>query len=98
MEIARTNSIEGLFKVIYIANNDPDAMVRLTAWKVVFERAWGKPKQEVSLDAAVEHRFVIALPATDKPLSADAWQRLYGRQELIEGAIADGGEEPAGGD
>jgi hypothetical protein len=96
---ARTVSLEGLKQVEAIARDVAQAPeVRIKAWSLILDRAFGKPAQAVTVDAAVEHqhRFVIALPMSGKPVNADDWQQLYGRQELLEAQVEDGGE--AGGD
>jgi hypothetical protein len=76
----RKLSHEGIAAVLDIARNHPDPSIQLQAWKVLFERAWGKAVTPVAvnLEADVQHSFVVMAPPLR--LSSAAWEAAYGRQ------------------
>ena len=46
LNLARSKSIQGLQQLIDIASNEEtDVRVRVVAWGMVLDRAWGKPKE-----------------------------------------------------
>jgi hypothetical protein len=82
-EEARKVCLEGIAAVYRIARSHPDPSIQLAAWKLLFERDFGKPVAPVAvnLEADVQHNFVVVAPPT--VLSSADWEAEH-RQLQIE--------------
>ncbi len=67
-------------RLIETAKTHPDAQVRLHATEMVFNRAFGKPKQQLDVAGEVKHSFVLRAPGV---LSTAEWEANFS-PKLIE--------------
>jgi Family of unknown function (DUF5681) len=83
-EAARKVCLEGIAAVYRIARSHPDPSIQLAAWKLLFERGYGKALAPVAvnLEADVQHSFVVVAPPP--ALSSAAWEAAHSKQLQIE--------------
>ena len=68
--LAAEHAPKVMAELVRLALEAESEAARVAAIKELFDRAYGKPKQEVGVDAEVRHAFVARLPA---PSSREEW-------------------------
>lgn len=78
-EMARRASPRLMKKLIDMAETHPDANIRLHAIDMIFNRAFGKAKQQVEIAADIKHSFVLRAP---EMLDAGQWEAKFGARTI----------------
>jgi hypothetical protein len=82
LAIGRTNATAMMERLCHAALHDENPAVWIPAAKLALERTFGKPQQQISVEALVQQHFVLTAPEVIP--DADAWEASINAPKTLE--------------
>jgi hypothetical protein len=82
LAIVHTNAAAMIERLCHAALHDENPAVWIPAAKLALERGYGRPKQQLSIEAVVEQRYVLRAPEVLP--DADEWEAKWHAPKTLE--------------